>query len=355
MARDNFASLTQQVADRLKEGMFGGRWRGTLPGRDRLAAELGVSHRTVELAMRRLAKEGLLVSQGAGKRRKIVLPDGEHIPRHFRLRILPYDTADRDNSSMLDMLEALRKAGFNARFAEKSLLGMNMDVKRVSRFIQKVPADAWIVCAGSREVLQWFCEQAFPTYALFGIKAGLPIAGFGVRRDIKAMVRHLVSMGHRRIVTLVREEHIKPEPSLFCRTFLQSLEDEGVASGPYNLPAWGYHPEGLHKCLESLFKVTAPTAMIIDESLIFIATRDHLARKGIIAPRDISMISLDGDHSYRWCDPVPYHFEWNSTSMIRRIVRWSKNVAQGKADLRQTFSAAKVVVGGTVGPVPKGR
>jgi DNA-binding LacI/PurR family transcriptional regulator len=350
MPIDNFPNLAEQVADRLKEGMFGGRWRGTLPGRDGLAAELGVSHRTVEAAMRLLAREGLLISQGPGKRRKIVLPEGERIPRHFRVRILAYDAADRDNPNMLDMLEALGKAGFDAKFAKNSLVGLNMDADRVSHFVQKIPADAWIVLAGSREVLRWFCEQPIPTFALYGIKSGLPIAGHGVRRDIRGLVRHLVALKHRRIVTLVREEHIKPEPSLYSRTFLRALEEEGLASGPYNLPAWGYHPKGLHECLESLFQVTSPTALIIDEALIFIAARDHLARRGIIAPRDISMISLDHDHSYTWCEPQPFHFVWSPQSMIRRVVRWTKNVAQGKSDKRQTFTIAKVIEGGTVGP-----
>jgi hypothetical protein len=36
--------------------------------------------------------------------------------------------------------------------------------------------------------------------------------------------------------------------------------------------------------------------------------------------------------------------------MIRRVVRWTKNVAQGKSDKRQTFTIAKVIEGGTVGP-----
>ena len=39
--------------------------------------------------------------------------------------------------------------------------------------------DAWVIIAGSREVLEWFVEQQIPAFALFGRRDGLPIAGVG--------------------------------------------------------------------------------------------------------------------------------------------------------------------------------
>ena len=38
--------------------------------------------------------------------------------------------------------------------------------------------------------------------------------------------------------------------------------------------------------------------------------------------------------------------------MVRRIVRWSNNVARGKNDRRQSFTKAELVEGGTVGKAP---
>ncbi len=73
MSKKSLSSLTDQVTDLLRQGMLEGLWLNTLPGRDRLARELGCSHTTIEAAMRKLSDEGLLVSQGPGRRRKIVL------------------------------------------------------------------------------------------------------------------------------------------------------------------------------------------------------------------------------------------------------------------------------------------
>jgi hypothetical protein len=38
------------------------------------------------------------------------------------------------------------------------------------------------------------------------------------------------------------------------------------------------------------FQHTPPTALIINESLLFIAAQQHLARRGIAAPENISLI-----------------------------------------------------------------
>ena len=95
MATHAFSTFTDQVTERLRQGMAEGRWQGTLPGRKRLAGELGCSPWTVEEAMQRLAKEGLLVSPGAGSRRRIVLSEGMTRPRALRVMILLYEETDR--------------------------------------------------------------------------------------------------------------------------------------------------------------------------------------------------------------------------------------------------------------------
>ena len=47
-------------AGALREGLREGRWQGSMPGRNRLAVELGVNHKTVKAALVILEREGLL-------------------------------------------------------------------------------------------------------------------------------------------------------------------------------------------------------------------------------------------------------------------------------------------------------
>jgi hypothetical protein len=44
-------------------------------------------------------------------------------------------------------------AGHSVFFADKCLQELRMEVVRVARLVRRTEADAWVVCAGSREVL----------------------------------------------------------------------------------------------------------------------------------------------------------------------------------------------------------
>jgi len=71
MSELRFLSKGAQLANYLRAELGAGRWRECMPGRMELAALLGVNARTVEEALRQLEREGVLIAQGAGKRRKI--------------------------------------------------------------------------------------------------------------------------------------------------------------------------------------------------------------------------------------------------------------------------------------------
>lgn len=346
---------TDQITELLRVGMMEERWRNFLPGRDRLAKELGCSHWTVEEAMQRLTKLGMLKSDGVGRRRRIILPDKNRSKRVLRVRILLHEKADRRSPESVELLGHLRRKGFAADFAMKSLLDLEMDVSRVARFVEKTPADAWIVVAGSREVLEWFAQGEVPAIAMLGRFTGVPIAA-GAPRLSAAMVqavRRLVALGHRRIVLLAGETRRKPIPGLFEQMFLDELEAHGLPTGPYNLPDWETHPQGLRDCLDALFVVTPPTAIICGEVKFFTAASQHLDRRGILAPEHVSLICSDPSPMLDWCEPKISYFSWDYGPVIQRVLRWVNNVALGKQSKRQILVDAQFVEGGTIGPAPK--
>jgi DNA-binding LacI/PurR family transcriptional regulator len=334
-----------------------GRWRGTVPGRDQLADELGCSHWTVETAMRRLAKEGLLVSQGPGRRRRIVLSKGLTRARTLRVMILLYENSDKKRDYLVELFHRLQEAGSSVAFAAKTMRDLGMDVKRIARFASAQEADAWVVVAGPRDVLEWFSQQAKPAFALFGRSKEVPLAATAPKKgDAYAdLVKRLVGMGHRSIVSVVREDRRKPTPAFVDRLFLEQLGSHGIQTGPYNLPDWEDSPEGLVNLLDSLFQHTPPTALLLDEPALFFAARDHLARKGIIAPEHVSLVCCDHDAIFEWCRPSIAHIAWDVFPLIRRVVKWAENISRGKDDRRKSTSEAWLVVGGTIGPMPASR
>jgi len=346
-------SAAEQVAGHLREALLRGGLSGTIPGVRPLAAELGVNHKTVKAALSQLEQEGLLVGQGAGLRRKIVLPEG-HAPPVLRVAVLLYEPLALTEGWLVEAQHLLLEAGHEAFFAEKCLLELQMDVKRVSRMVARTEADAWVVGAGSREVLDWFVEQKTPVFALFGRLEGLPIAGTKPDKApaIAAATRHLAGLGHRRIALLARPERRLPEPGRAELAFLEELEVHGIRTGPYNLPDWEGSPESLHQCLESLFGATPPTALLVVEAPMFFAAQQFLSNRGLRVPQDVSLVCTNADRSFEWCRPSVAHIRWDHRPVVRRIVRWADNVAHGKDDRRQSFTKAEFVAGGTVGKAP---
>lgn len=351
-----FRALTsvEQLAAYLRTEIVAGSFGDTLPGVNRLAKELAVSPKTIIAAVAQLEHEGLLRGQGERRRCQVALP-AEKAQTILRVGIFLYEFEDKNSSNKIDLLHRLQQAGHSPFFAEKTLHDLSMNVERVADFVKKSKVDAWIVCAGSREILEWFAGQSIPVFAQFGRPNGLPIAAIKVRKTpaMTEAVRKLIALGHRRIVMLAREERRKPKPAIFEQAFLDELEAHGIKTGPYHLPEWENSISGFHRCLDALFKHTPPTAIFISESPLLISAKDYLAQKGIIAPRDISMVCLDPDVSFSWCNPAISHIRWDNEPVVRRMVSWANKVARGVVDKRQSHTLAEFVEGGTIGPVPK--
>jgi DNA-binding LacI/PurR family transcriptional regulator len=346
-------SRVEQVAVQLRAEILRGRWQGMMPGGARLAEEMLVGRKLVEGALRQLESEGLLMSGGRRCRRRIVLPAGEVQARGLRVALLLYEKSDRKLDYVVDLQHKLLEAGHATVVSGTTLTGLGMDVGRVARLVKDTKADAWVVLAGSREVLEWFAGQPVPTFALFGRGRHLMLAGTGPDKlpALRAIVARLAGLGHRRMVMLAREERRKPQPGLFEQAFLNELEAHGISPGPYHLPDWENSRKGFHRCLDSLFRYSPPTALLISQAPLFVAAQQHLAGRGIVAPRQVSMICHDPDPAFAWCEPAISHIRWDPDPMVRRIVRWADNVARGKADRRMTRIAAEFVEGGTIGPV----
>jgi len=346
-------SPSEQVALHLEQEIDSCNLAGLLPGMKSLSVELGVNHKTVDAAVRILEGKGLVTSNGTGRRRSIT-PHRTSVRKALRVNILHYDPDDTKHHYMIRIRDELLRAGHQAAFGPKSLTELRMDLARIQNSINRNPADAWIVQSAGREVLEWFSQQDFPSFALFGRFRDVPIAGTGTGKEdaIVDAVHRLHELGHRRIVMLVQEEQCVPHPAAIPRVFLGALEELGIPSGRYNLPYWQKGGESFRKCLDSLFQHTPPTALFIPEPPLFIAAQQHLARRGIVAPDQVSMICHDPSPVFHHCHPSIAHIGYDLGPCIRRVLEWVKHVATQKPDLRQTLSKSSFVPGGTVGPPP---
>ena len=347
-------SPSMQVAEHLKSEILRGRWRQEMPGVIRLSTELGVNRTTIEAGLRLLEKQGLLVPRGVGKQRQIVLPE-KSLARGIRVTILLYQENDTTDQLIVGLRHELDKAGSVARFAPKCLSELRMRPAAVAKLIDQTEADAWIVLAGSREVLECFAARGVPAFAMFGQRSGVRIAGAGPDKlpALRTAVRRLLELGHRKISLMVSRELREPVPGPFASTFLAELAGHGLPVNPaYNLPDWDGDGDGLRCCLDTLFRLTPPTALILDQAILFHTAQSHLARMGILAPEQVSLVCADPDPAFSWANPTVAHIRWEPRDVARRVVRWVDRVARGMEDTRQTFTKARFIEGGTIGPCP---
>ena len=349
------------VATRLRAGLREGRWSGSLPGVLRLAAELDVSPFTVRRALRQLEAEGLLADSGLGRSRSIAAAGKSGaLRRPLRVAILRHDAqlADCPQTSLvlIEIMQSLEAAGHDVFFCKKSQIELKYDVRRMTRQLVESRADAWIVEAGSRPLMEWCATQPTPCLALYGRTDNLPLARTGpdTAPAHRAATRHLLALGHRRIVLIVNASRRKPTPGIAERFCLEELAAHDVPTGDYNLPDWEETPKGLYRLLEALFRHTPPTALLIDETPNFIATVAFLARQGIRMPEQVSLVSTDCDAMLGWCHPSIAHLHWDNALIVRRVVRWVDTVRKGKPDRRVINYLAEFVPGGSIGPVWKG-
>jgi DNA-binding LacI/PurR family transcriptional regulator len=353
MSAPTFLNLADQVTEHLRAEILRGRWSDTLPGKHQLAGELGVNNKTVEVALRQLENSGLLLAQGAGRNR-LINPRRRNTSRALRIAILLNDhQIDEKTKLLLETKHAIQAAGHTIIIPPKSMASLRFDPESVAELVRKTKADAWIILAGSRGVLEWFANQAVPAFALFGNRVGIKIPSVSPNKPpvIAEATRHLIGLGHRRIVLLARRATRLPQPSAGLAAYLDTLREHGCQIGEFNLPDWEETNAGFHECLHSLFRSTPPTALIVDEVTYFVATMQFLLQRGLKVPADVSLISTDDDVVLSHCHPPAACMKWDLQPVVRRIIHWAANVSRGKKDFTQTLTPAEFIPGGTLGPV----
>jgi DNA-binding LacI/PurR family transcriptional regulator len=340
-------SAAQQVAGHLREEIVLGTLTGFMPGGAVIARELGVGRTTADDALGILEDEGLVEGQGDRKRRLIVLPDAAPQHKPMQVGLILYEPEDAENQYVPELRQLLLASGFGLSLAPKTLIDLNHSPRRIETMMRKYPADAWVVVAGSRPLLKWLAESPFPAFALFGRMRGLPIRGMkpDTLPALRESIRTLAGLGHRRISLLAREERRTQPYGNFEVTFLKELKLHGINTGSYNIPDWKESAAGLRICLESLFRLTPPTAIYVGDYVLFLAVQNILRNNAFTASKKVALISTDYHPHMKWCDPPVPHFCWDHRATARKILTWLRQLQRGKPSLAQTLEPARFVEG----------
>ena len=348
-------SVIQQTASHLLTEIQQGRWREGLPGIRRLAEELGVSRGSLRAAVRLLESEGHVSCHGSGRRRQASSKPSA-LRQALRIGVLLQSPHAKQNAEMQRTLADLRHdvevAGHVMVVASKAHQDLGDDPRKLSRLVADVEADAWIVVAGSRALLEWFSAQDLPAVAFGGACVGLPLAGSGIDfvPPIRAAVRHLVSLGHRRLVLIAPRHWREPKPSRILQAYFDELLIQGIPAGEYNAPTWEEDAAGLYRLLHSLFRVTPPSALLIVEPPRVLAVMQFLNQQGLRVPSDVSLVCLGQDSMFDWCEPPVAHVRYDLNLPMQRIVKWIAAISHGTSERKIRLFPAQFDTGGSTGP-----
>jgi DNA-binding LacI/PurR family transcriptional regulator len=258
----------------------------------------------------------------------------------MKIAIVVYEPHDKETTLIIELRHQLSAAGHDVTVAPKSLSELKHNPKRIVAMLESLQAQAHIIEAGSTEVLKQAALLPQSLFALFGRLGGLkiPVVGKEAFATYRTAVKRLHECGHKRIVMLSRLESF----------FLEELKERDLPHGAYNVPEWDNTADGLNQCLNRLFQLTPPDAIIISDSILFTGVQNYLLRKRGQAARNVVCISMDYHPSLAWCKPGVAHFRWDPNSIVQRIVGWAGNVAKGKEDKRQVFVKAKFIENGAL-------
>lgn len=170
----------------------------------------------------------------------------------------------------------------------------------------------------------------------------------------KDLAQRLLELGHKRISKVTRKERREPALANIEQEFFELLAPAGIRPDSISLPDWEETPEGFHKLLESLFRFTPPTALILPESYLVHAAFQFFAQKGIKVPKDVSIISIEDCEDFKWSVlPITrFYHDWGKA--CNSVSKWIDFIHSGKpAPKQKTVYPAEFIEGGTLAAAHK--
>lgn len=352
-------SRAEQAAEQLKQLVSDGSLGPELPGVETLAVECGVSPVTMRQGLRILERDGCISNLGPGRRRTVHM-SSQQPAKGRSLQVAMLSSSGRESIDLgyrkvLDVFESeLFSQGHRFFILPVTQRDLGYDTGRIIKRVEKEKVDLWLVESAQAELLRWFANRPQPVFACGGQfldVPGLPATGSATVPVTMDTVRRLCQLGHRRIVCLKAGPLRKN--LRFRQILFTTLEESGIKPSNYNLPDWEETPEGLHQLLDSLFRVSPPTALIVASPVWMQGVLSFLALRGHKTPDHVSLVCERYDPGLEWCRPQITHFQHDDDGALRILRRWMKGMMDGKPYTKQTLLSVEVVPGGTVGPAPR--
>lgn len=314
------------------------KWKDCLPSFITLSGFLGVSVPTVSLVVARLAKAGLVASQGKRRRYRIKsaahrapLPEPGLLGRVLGDRYLlvagntPRDQLDAWSGRLV--MEAIRELRRIEWVCDYEMIPFGAERPRVAswdRVLASHPATHLLVLDGTPPVVKWARARGLNVALLGGQRmAGVLSLGVDLEQVLSLVVGKLARLGHRKVMVPVSEGFpalARAVAQVACRplgfTPDQMLDRGLVSCLRVRTPA--EHRRALAELISRL----RPTALVCISWRDYLVAADVARELGMAIPRDISMVVLDSNPDMEWVKPLPSRFSLGPEVVVANVVEW---------------------------------
>jgi DNA-binding LacI/PurR family transcriptional regulator len=325
-------SLVAETEQCLRLGMAQSRWRVNLPGIRRLAQELQVSSWTVEAALQGLARAGLIrIAQGkpcqivAGLRKKRLRPGP------WSIGCILHRPLWENRPWSLIWLNELRM-GVQKVGGEFELYYLprvyGPGTSALVKLVEENPHDCWILSRSTREMQAWFEQRNIPVFVAGTVFPDIRLPSIDL--DYRALGQHAAGMmlayGHRQcaFVTsrLERTGHPSSGMMELERGMREALGPPKAAADAKFIPI--YHnfrdkPDVCRAFARLLELSPRPTVVLISHPDTFLTGFSFLAQRGIVIPRDLSIIVAENEPYFSHWVPELTYYEVSPVSIARQM------------------------------------
>ena len=319
-----FLTLAEQVARTLENDIRRGALGGSLPGERQLVETLQVSRRTIRAATEILRQKKLIrTAHGLNSMitsRSRSMSDRSPTRTIGMLLPMPLDEI-KPFANLVDKLRTLLSANgyrLETHFEERYL--SRRPAAALELLVARFSYDGWILASANRACQAWFCSQGIATVLHGPAHDGVTLPCVDI--DMLAASRHaanvLLRKGHRHLALVIAETdwagHLKTEQG-----FLAAVRESGGEAVGHVLRHRG-DVTGLKQAIaRALQSAAPPTALFIVNPHHYIAVAAILAAKGLVVPRDISLLCRDDDICLRYLPIEPSRYVYSSQTMAKEI------------------------------------
>jgi len=298
--------LFARVSDQLRDEILSGDRKGILPGIRILMKDFQVSKQTMMLALRRLEEYGYISPSQPGQARSIIPISGfkhstaltERKPRVVWIAPREENRLYRTDFSIMKALK--KKVEQSVRTFETIYfphISTPSSTDELSEFLHNNPADLYLVSRVHQKCAQWLAQSSYPIIYMSGDLQPkcLPRVMYQMSEMLPPVIKELVKLGHQRIIYMQSTHYMSESRDLSSvgRLMVKELDQQGISASHYNCPQWGNSQEDFLSSLESTFKTTPPTALIVHEPWMIVTSLCFFIKSGIRYPDDVSLVCLE--------------------------------------------------------------